>query len=121
MALAVGAECRVAGVKRNEVSVVAVFTLALKDAVIFSVAIMDVPAALGTGVECYKGKYPALVVKPFGSFDYALKIGFSAASEQTFNGFAFVFFIPDHQSFLLPPTIIRNLMSCASDTASAAT
>ena len=112
MTLAVGAECRVASVKRNEVSVVAVFTLALEDAVILAVALVDVPAALGTGVECYKGKYPALVVKPFGSFDYALKIGFSAASEQTFNGFAFVFFIPDdHQSFLLPPTIIRNLIS----------
>ena len=54
MTLAVGAECRVAGVKRNEVSVVAVFTLAREDAVILAVSLVDVPAALRAGVERYK-------------------------------------------------------------------
>ena len=98
--------------KHDGGAVIAVFALALKDAVIFSVAIMDVPAALGTGVECYKGKDAALVVKLLGRFDYVLKMCLSAAAEQVFNGFACVFFIPDdHQSFLLPPTIIRNLIS----------
>ena len=112
MTLAVGAECRVAGVDVNDIAVIAVFALALEDAVILAVALVDVPAALRAGVERYKGKDAALVVKLLGRFDYALKIGFSAASEQTLNGFAFVFFIPDdHQSFLLPPTIIRNLIS----------
>ena len=46
MALAVGAECRVAGVDVNDIAVIAVFALALKDAVILAVALVDVPAAL---------------------------------------------------------------------------
>ena len=91
MVLAVGAECRVAGVKHDGGAVIAVFALALKDAVIFSVAIMDVPAALGTGVERYKGKDAALAVKLLGRFDYVLKMRLSAAAEQVFNSFAFVF------------------------------
>ena len=56
MSFAVGAECRVAGVKHDGGAVVAVFTLALKDAVILAVALVDVPAALRAGVERYKGK-----------------------------------------------------------------
>ena len=112
MSFAVGAECRVAGVKHDGGAVVAVFTLALKDALILAVALVDVPAALRAGVERYKGKDAALAVKLLGRFDYVLKMRLSAAAEQVFNGFAFVFFIPDdHQSLLLPPIIIRNLMS----------
>ena len=102
MALAVGAECRVAGVKHDGGAVVAVFTLALEDAVILSVALVDVPAALRAGVERYKGKDAALAVKLLGRFDYVLKMRLSAAAEQVFNGLCSSFrMIISHFSFRL--------------------
>ena len=122
MTLAVGAEGSVARVQGNDAAVVAVFALTGQHAVVFAVALMYMPAELTARIESYYREYSALAVKLLRSFDYALKVHAAAAAEYVFACFALVFVIPyDHQSLLLPPIIIKNLMSCASDTASAAT
>ena len=126
MTPAVGTNCRVAGVESDRVAVVAVLGFAGQNVIVFAVALVDMPAQLAALGQGDDRKHTALVIKLLGRLNYACEAYLTIAAEKIMCGVDFMLVFSCNHDFpfqlrRLPPTMIKNLKSCVSETARAAT